>query len=82
MLQQEQPDDYVLAAGEKFVVRSLVEAAACGFKIAWEGEGVAPVGRHEASGRELVWVNSAFLRPAEGNFLIGNREKAECYMLS
>lgn len=79
MLQQEKPDDYVLATGDKFAVRSFVEAAATaiGFKIAWEGEGVDTVGRDAASGRQLVRVNPAFFRPAEVDVLIGNREKAK-----
>ncbi|GAA0585212.1 GDP-mannose 4,6-dehydratase [Caenispirillum bisanense] len=78
MLQQDEPDDYVLATGRKATVRSFVEAAAraVGFEIAWEGEGLGTVGRDVRSGRPLVRVNSQFLRPAEVDALIGDASRA------
>lgn len=78
MLQQEKPDDYVLATGRKTTVRAFVEAAAaaCDYEIIWEGEGVEVVGRLASSGQELVRVNPAFFRPAEVDVLIGDPSKA------
>lgn len=79
MLQQEEPDDYVLATGETHSVREFVEAAfgAAGYQIEWEGEGVNTTGRDKATGRVLVEVSPEFYRPAEVDILIGNPEKAE-----
>ena len=79
MLQQEEPDDYVLATGETHSVREFVEAAfgAAGYQIEWEGEGVDTTGRDKATGRVLVEVSPEFYRPAEVDILIGNPEKAE-----
>ena len=79
MLQQEEPDDYVLATGETHSVREFVEAAfgAAGYKIEWEGEGVNTTGRDKATGSVLVEVSPEFYRPAEVDILIGNPEKAE-----
>lgn len=79
MLQQDQPDDYVLATGRKSTVRSFVEAAAeaCGFYMNWIGEGIDTVGRDEKTGRELVRVNPKFFRPAEVDVLVGDSDKAK-----
>ena len=79
MLQQEKPDDYVLATNETHTVREFVEAAfeEVGIKIRWEGEGVNEKGYDAANGRLLVDVNPQFYRPAEVEFLWGNCEKAE-----
>lgn len=79
MLQQEKPDDYVLATGRKTTVRAFVECAAkvCGYTIAWEGEGVRSVGRDARSGRELVRVNPAFFRLADVDVVVGDASKAK-----
>lgn len=79
MLQQNEPDDFVLATGQKSTVRSFVEAAAAAtnFKIAWEGEGTDTIGRDAVSGKELVRVNPNYFRPAEVDILIGNSNKAK-----
>lgn len=81
MLQQDSPDDYVLATGRKSTVRSFVEAAAtvCGFTLVWEGMGKGSsdtIGRDARTGRELVRVNPAFFRPAEVDSLVGDSSKA------
>jgi GDPmannose 4,6-dehydratase len=78
MLQQEVPDDYVIASGESHSVREFVEIAAryFGFTIAWDGEGVNEVGRDVVSGKVLVRVNPNFYRPREVNFLQGDATKA------
>ncbi len=78
MLQQESPDDYVLATGETHSVREFVEYAfnAAGYDIAWEGEGVDTRGIDKATGKVLVEVSPEFYRPAEVDILIGNPQKA------
>ncbi|WP_457623727.1 GDP-mannose 4,6-dehydratase [Persephonella sp.] len=79
MLQQEEPDDYVLATGETHTVREFVEkaAAAAGFDIVWEGEGVNTKGIDRKSNKVIVEVSPEFYRPAEVDILIGNPKKAE-----
>ena len=78
MLQQEEPDDYVIATGETHTVREFVEKAAevAGFEIEWEGEGVNTKGIDRKSGRIIVEVSPEYYRPAEVDILIGNPEKA------
>ncbi|WP_306120548.1 MULTISPECIES: GDP-mannose 4,6-dehydratase [unclassified Roseitalea] len=78
MLQQEMPDDYVLATGQKHSVRQCVETAfdAVGIKIAWEGEGVGEVGRDAQDGRVLVSVDPRYFRPTEVDLLVGDASKA------
>nr|MCR4584239.1 GDP-mannose 4,6-dehydratase [Lachnospiraceae bacterium] len=78
MLQQDEPDDYVVATGETRTVRDFVKIAfeKVGIKIEFSGEGVDEVGKDE-NGRVLVRVNPRFFRPAEVELLIGNPAKAE-----
>ncbi len=78
MLQQDEPDDYVVATGETRTVREFVKIAfeKVGIKIEFSGEGVDEVGKDE-SGRVLVKVNPKFFRPAEVELLIGSPAKAE-----
>jgi GDPmannose 4,6-dehydratase len=78
MLQQEQPDDYVIATGETWTVRTFVEKAAAqaDFDLVWEGEGEKTQGLDRKSGKVIVRVNPAFYRPAEVDVLIGNPAKA------
>ena len=79
MLQQEAPDDYVIATNETRTVREFVEAAfrAVDIAVHWEGEGVDEVGRNADTGEIIVKVNKAFFRPAEVDVLLGNPAKAE-----
>jgi len=79
MLQQEEPDDYVLATGETHTVREFVERAAeiAGFKIEWEGEGVNTKGIDKNTGKIIVEVSPEFYRPAEVDILIGDYSKAK-----
>jgi len=79
MLQQEQPEDFVLATGETRTVREFVNIAAAdaGFKIEWTGENENEKGVDRNSGRTIVKVNPDFYRPAEVDLLIGNPAKAE-----
>ncbi len=79
MLQQEQPDDYVVATGETRTVREFVDAAfgALGIQLDWVGQGVEEHAVDRATGRTVVKVNPKFFRPAEVELLIGDPSKAE-----
>lgn len=79
MLQQEKPDDYVIATNETRTVREFAETAFAytGIKIRWEGEGVDEKGINEENGKTVIKVNKEFFRPAEVDILLGNPEKAE-----
>ena len=67
MLQQENPEDFVLATGSTHPVREFVEKsfAVLGYKIKWRGTGVGEEGFDEKSGRVLVKVDEKYFRPAE-----------------
>jgi GDPmannose 4,6-dehydratase len=79
MLQQDEPDDYVIATGEQYSVREFVEEAApyFGMKIAWEGEGLDEVGYDTYSGNQVIQVNPKYFRPAEVETLLGDATKAK-----
>lgn len=79
MLQQDKPEDYVLATNETRTVREFVEIAfkTVGIIIEWEGTGIDEIGRDKSTNKILVKVNPNFFRPAEVELLIGNPEKAE-----
>jgi GDPmannose 4,6-dehydratase len=79
MLQNEKPDDFVLATGEMHSVREFIEKAFAlrGFDIKWKGEGVDEIGYDSKSGRELIFIDPEFYRPAEVEQLLGNAEKAK-----
>ena len=78
MLQQDRPDDYVLATGEAHSVREFVEIAFrhSGIEIAWRGTGVEETGVDAQSGRVLVEVDSRYFRPTEVEALLGDPSKA------
>lgn len=78
MLQQHEPDDFVIATGENRSVRQFAEKAFShvGMPIAWEGNGVNEIGRHAASGRVVVEIDPVYFRPAEVDELIGDALKA------
>jgi len=79
MLQQERPDDCVLATGEAHSVRQFAERAfaEAGLALAWRGQGVAEEGIDPASGRRLVAVDPRYFRPTEVAHLRGDASKAE-----
>lgn len=79
MLQQDKPDDYVVASNETHPVREFVEKAfkAAGIELEFSGEGVNEIGKDKATGKTVVKVNPKFFRPAEVELLYGNPEKAE-----
>jgi GDPmannose 4,6-dehydratase len=78
MLQQDEPDDYVLATGETTSVRSFVEwaFADAGIPIEWRGAGVDEKGYDQLSGRCLVEVDPRYFRPTEVDLLVGDPTKA------
>src|SRR5262249_10124493 len=78
VLQQAEPDDYVLATGETHSVREFVEKAFAqiGVSVAWEGVGVHEKGLDARSGRVLVQVDPRYFRPTEVDLLIGDPSKA------
>lgn len=78
MLQQEVPDDYVIATGKQYSVREFVEKSASYFemKIAWKGEGLEEVGYDTITGNPVVKVNPKYFRPAEVETLLGDSTKA------
>ncbi|MDP3618302.1 MAG: GDP-mannose 4,6-dehydratase, partial [Ramlibacter sp.] len=79
MLQQDEPDDYVLATGETTLVRDFVTFAfsKVGIEIRWEGKGVAERGLDAKTGRVLVEVDPRYFRPTEVELLIGDASKAK-----
>lgn len=79
MLQQEEPDDYVLATGETTTVRDFVTAAfrETGVTLEWSGEGVKERGICAKTGRILVEVDPRYFRPTEVDLLIGDPGKAK-----
>jgi GDPmannose 4,6-dehydratase len=78
MLQQAEPDDYVLATGESHSVREFVELAFAevGRSIEWRGSGVDEVGVCAKTGREVVRVDPRYFRPTEVDELLGDARKA------
>jgi GDPmannose 4,6-dehydratase len=79
MLQQHEPDDYVLATGESHSVREFVEAAFAhiGRPIEWRGEGVEEVGMDKKSNQPLISIDPRYFRPTEVEQLLGNPAKAK-----
>jgi GDPmannose 4,6-dehydratase len=78
MLQQPEPDDYVLATGEEHSVREFVENAfgCIGRKIEWRGSGVTEQGIDTRDGRVLIEIDPRYFRPTETDALLGDPSKA------
>src|SRR5262249_44330411 len=78
IVQQPEPDDYVLATGEIHSVREFVEQAFAyvGRRIAWRGTGVGEQGIDAATGRVLVEIDPRYFRPTEVEMLLGDSSKA------
>jgi len=79
MLQQEKPDDYILATNENHTVREFVEEA-CGLldiDLAWEGEGINEIGINRKNNAKIIQVNPMYFRPAEVDVLQGDYSKAK-----
>jgi len=79
MLQQETPEDYVIASGEQHSVREFVEIAAAeaGIAMRWEGKGIEEKGFDTTSGKCLVEVDPRYFRPTEVDSLLGDPSKAK-----
>ncbi len=79
MLQEKKPDDFVLATGKTYKVRTFVELAfkEIGVKIKWEGEGLKEVGKNERTNEILVRVDKKYFRPTEVDILQGDFSKAK-----
>jgi GDPmannose 4,6-dehydratase len=79
MLQQDKPDNYVLATGETYTVRDFIERcfAKVGKVIEWSGEGINEVGREKSTGKIVVKIDEKYFRPCEVEFLLGDATKAE-----
>jgi GDPmannose 4,6-dehydratase len=77
MLQQDQPEDFVIATGVQYSVRDFVDAAAAelGIKVRWEGKGVDEKG-YDANGKCIVAVDPRYFRPTEVETLLGDATKA------
>ena len=78
MLQQNEPDDFVIATGIQYSVRQFVDAAAASFEleIRWEGEGVDEKGYDQNTGNRIVAVDPRYFRPTEVETLLGDASKA------
>ena len=79
MLQQDEPDDYVIATGEQYSVRDFVNKAApyFGLRLEWQGEGLNEVAVDKISKRTVVAVDEKYFRPAEVESLLGDPTKAK-----
>ncbi|HSY52607.1 MAG TPA: GDP-mannose 4,6-dehydratase [Thermoanaerobaculia bacterium] len=79
MLQQEQPDDFVIATGEMHTVREMcaLAFARAGIELEWRGHGADEQGVDSRSGRVLVEVDRRYLRPSEVDQLLGDPSKAQ-----
>lgn len=82
MLQQEKPDDYVLATNETHTVREFIEVASkqLGFDLIWKGKDVDEVGINKNTGEEIIRIDPTYFRPAEVDLLIGDPAKAKKIM--
>jgi GDPmannose 4,6-dehydratase len=79
ILQHDTPEDFVLATGEMHSIKEFIEEAfkLKGFDIKWKGYGVDEIGYDETSGKELIFVDSKYFRPAEVSQLLGDSTKAK-----
>lgn len=79
MLQQDTPDDFVIATGRQYSVRKFVEEAApyFGMNIAWEGEGLDEIGIDIISNKPIIKIDPKYFRPAEVETLLGDSTKAK-----
>ena len=79
MLQQDEPEDFVIATGKQYSVREFVEAAAheLGMAIEWQGKGVEEKGIDTETGKTIVQVDPRYFRPTEVETLLGDPSKAK-----
>jgi GDPmannose 4,6-dehydratase len=79
MLQQEKPDDYILATNEAHSVREFVEKTAIhlGFDLIWEGEGLNEKGIDKKTNKTIIEIDPKYFRPSEVDILLGDYSKAK-----
>lgn len=79
MLQQKEPDDYILATGETHSVRELVEEAGrlLGFDLIWKGKGLKEKGIDRKTKKTIIEIDPRYFRPAEVDILLGDYSKAK-----
>ena len=79
ILQQDEPDDYVIATGEQHSVREFIEAASgeLGMDIEWKGKGIGEIGIDRNTGKQLIGVDPRYFRPTEVETLLGDPSKAK-----
>lgn len=79
MLQQDKPDDYVIATGNQYSVRYCIELAAkhLGMNIQWQGSGLEEKGIEAESGRVIIEIDPQYFRPTEVDTLLGDPSKAK-----
>jgi GDPmannose 4,6-dehydratase len=78
MLQQDEPEDYVIASGEHYSVREFIESAArqLGITVGWKGRGIDEKGINEETGQIIIAVDPRYFRPTEVDDLLGDASKA------
>lgn len=78
MLQQDTPEDFVIATGKTYTVRQFIEKAAShvGYDIKWQGEGVEEQGIDANTGKVIININPRYFRPTEVDLLVGDASKA------
>jgi GDPmannose 4,6-dehydratase len=78
ILQQDTPEDFVIATGEQYSVKEFIERCApyYGMKIRWEGEGLEEVGIDEYTDQVIIRIDPKYFRPAEVETLLGDSSKA------
>ena len=78
ILQQDKPDDFVIATGEKRTVREFATLAFhyCGIELDWQAEGIDEKGIDKATGKVLVTVDPRYFRPSDVDYLLGDPSKA------
>ena len=79
MMQQEIPEDFVLATGKSSSIRKFVELAfeQIGIEIGWSGSGLDEIGYDKSTGKEIVMIDKKYFRPTEVDELLGDPSKAK-----
>ena len=79
MLQQQEPEDFVIATGKQHSVKDVIETSArqLGISIHWEGKGVEEKGINEENNKTIVAVDAGYFRPTEVDNLLGDASKAK-----
>ena len=82
MLQQDTPEDFVIATGETHSIREFIEAACeeLNIKLKWQGAGVDEIGINTETGKTIIKINPQYFRPTEVDLLLGNPAKAKAVL--